>query len=388
MKFESGIYGCCGDDSCLRQHIVEVHADIFERTCGMRAVRTKSYCYYLEAIAYREQQTVPKVGVSIDRRTFQHVKADLSEDAVKALMCMCCARIRTSSNGRTEISRMRAGYYFKKICSKSFRMNWCFQQYKSNYVNTPRKDILKDHPELDENCWLWRRLLQGTGYHGQVILCCPEDVECERRHDSHILCPECLCPLCDRCFVTSLHADDALVCIPEALANDNFWGYVTSIIYKYRVRWIEATAACPVFTALITYYVEGDRGHLLNAEQHRPQRAYAVRGNVYSFHMPWEYIFKKLGKVLEDEEVESLPHSPQMLASVVLFSLRIGDVVDLNKWLPQAKLRPHVVLKLLFALVDNKYPFRRSNTDPISLKNRFAELVGRHYPERSHSCEI
>ena len=145
--------------------------------------------------------------------------------------------------------------------------------------------------------------------------------------------------------------------VPEALANDNFWGYVTDILYKYRVRWIEAAAACPIFTALICYYVEGDRGHLLNAEQHRPQRAYAVRGNAYSFHMPWENIAHRLGQVLEEEDTTSLPHRAATLRSVVLFSLRIGDVVDLNKWLPQAKLRPYVVLKLLHALVDDKYPF-------------------------------
>ena len=153
-------------------------------------------------------------------------------------------------------------------------------------------------------------------------------------------------------------------------------------MYKYRVRWIEAAAACPVFTALITYYVEGDRGHLLNVEQHRPERAYAVRGNAYSFHMPWEGIAEKLGTVLEEEDLDSLPHPPERLASIVLFSLRIGDVVDLNKWLPQAKLRPHVVLKLLFSLVDAKYPFKMSETTPERLKERFAELVARRYPEQ------
>ena len=65
------------------------------------------------------------------------------------------------------------------------------------------------------------------------------------------------------------------VAVPEALANDNWWGYVTSVLYEYKVRWIEAAAACPVFTALICYYVEGDRGHLMNVQQHRPDRGYA-----------------------------------------------------------------------------------------------------------------
>ena len=71
------------------------------------------------------------------------------------------------------------------------------------------------------------------------------------------------------------------------------------------MRWIEAAAACPV----IIYYVEGDRGHLSNAEEHRLERACAVRGNVYSFHIPWEEIVRSLGQLVEGENVELLPHA-------------------------------------------------------------------------------
>jgi len=104
--------------------------------------------------------------------------------------------------------------------------------------------------------------------------------------------------------------------------------------------------------------------------------------------MPWEEIMSKLGSVLDAEDSETLPHSQETLASVVLFSLRIGDVVDLNKWLPQAKLRPHVVLKLMCSLVDNKYPFRSSNSDAAQLKRNFAEALRRRYLEtEGHLCE-
>ena len=88
-----------------------------------------------------------------------------------------------------------------------------------------------------------------------------------------------------------------------------------------------------------------------------------------------------MGQVLTEQNGETLPHPPDILSSVVLFSLRIGDVVDLNKWLPQAKLRPHVVLKLLFALVDNKYPFPRGRNDPQGLKRQFAQQLAKLYPE-------
>ena len=154
-----------------------------------------------------------------------------------------------------------------------------------------------------------------------------------------MLCVNCRFPLCRDCFLISRRPGDFDVAVPEALANDNYWGYVTSVLYQYKVRWIEAAAACPIFTALICYNVEGDRGHLLNAQQHEPERGYAVCANVYSFHMPWEQIAQRIATVVESEDVDYLPHGPETLTSVVLFSLRIDDVVDLNKWLPRAKLR-------------------------------------------------
>ena len=93
--------------------------------------------------------------------------------------------------------------------------------------------------------------------------------------------------------------------IPVALANDNLFGFALHIVYKYKVRYIECAATSPLFTALITYYVEGNKGHMLNVRQHKPQRAYAIRGNVYSFHMPWEDIAAKLGAITAEDALAS-----------------------------------------------------------------------------------
>ena len=73
--------------------------------------------------------------------------------------------------------------------------------------------------------------------------------------------------------------------------------------------------------------------------------------------MPWERIIEKLNTLLEDDDSwNSLPHDENILAKMVLFNLRIGNVTDLSKWLPAARLRPHVVLKLMFYLIDRTYP--------------------------------
>ena len=85
----SGAYACCGQPSCLREHLVVAHASVLQKTCGFEEMALDSYSYYQEAIAVRERQSMPKVGCSVDRRTFQHVSQDMSEEAVKALICMC-----------------------------------------------------------------------------------------------------------------------------------------------------------------------------------------------------------------------------------------------------------------------------------------------------------
>ena len=197
-------------------------------------------------------------------------------------------------------------------------------------------------------------------------MCCPEDVRCTATptHETQILCCKCEIALCRQCFLISQKRDE--YGIPEAPAN--YHGYVTAIIYKYKVRWIEAAAACPILIALITYYAEGDRGHLMEEEMHGPQRGYNVRGNCFSFHMPWEEIMKQIGRVEADDGHLLLPHPPEVLRTLVLFSLRIGEVDDLNKFLPQARLRPHVVLKLCIALLESGYPFTHSAHD---LRQRF-----------------
>ena len=57
--------------------------------------------------------------------------------------------------------------------------------------------------------------------------------------------------------------------IPKALANDNFIGYIRKYFLQHNVTWLEATIACPLFSGLVTYYIEGersDRHHLMQAD--------------------------------------------------------------------------------------------------------------------------
>ena len=55
-----------------------------------------------------------------------------------------------------------------------------------------------------------------------------------------------------------------------------------------------------LFSSLVTYYVEGkgnERHHLAGEELGRLERAYASRGNIYSYILPWEPILRAAAKV-------------------------------------------------------------------------------------------
>ena len=55
----------------------------------------------------------------------------------------------------------------------------------------------------------------------------------------------------------------------QAIANDNFIGFVSSFWHEHQPRWIELAAATPVWTSLMAFYVEGDKGHLMNNQARR-----------------------------------------------------------------------------------------------------------------------
>ena len=82
-------------------------------------------------------------------------------------------------------------------------------------------------------------------------------------------------------------------------------------------RDFEATIACPVFTALIVYYIEGSsehRHHLMEEIVAKPERAYGVRGCLFSFLMPWEKLHADINRVFGEGDVTSL--SPGMYGQV------------------------------------------------------------------------
>ena len=80
------------------------------------------------------------------------------------------------------------------------------------------------------------------------------------------------------------------------LANDNWWGRTTDMLWRYQVRWIELAIASPCCTSMMVLYVEGDHGHLMNEIVGKQQHRTVVKGSAATFLMPWEDILKELRK--------------------------------------------------------------------------------------------
>ena len=152
---------------------------------------------------------------------------------------MCCAQIRrTCSSAHAETGRIQAKGYFGTLSGVSFAANLDFGQFWRKYGST---NELKDHPQLQSTCWVWRRRVNFGRFENQDIICCPEDVQCVEDHAEHLLCSECTFHLCWQCLHTSSAQEDTAVPIRVALANDNFFGFAFDIVYKYKRSHVECS---------------------------------------------------------------------------------------------------------------------------------------------------
>ena len=220
---------------------------------------------------------------------------------------------------------------------RAWEFNLSRKRFKDHFGEAVNADV-----SFAQNTWEWRRKVRRDGQE-QDIMCNPEDVVVTSacKHDENTVCCHCDIPICDECWRLAL----TNASIPKALTNDNFVGYLDEYIVRHRVSWLEATIACPVFTGLVTYYIEGaqeHRHHLMEEPLAQPQRAYAVRGSLFSFLMPWERIQADISKTLEQGDLSAWPMSPAQVHQVVRVRLMQGPKEILNKF-KELRVRAQVV---------------------------------------------
>ena len=164
-----------------------------------------------------------------------------------------------------------------------------------------------------------------------------------------------------------------------ALSNDNHIGYVSDVWVRFAPRWIEMAAATPVWTSLMAFYVEEDKGHLMGETMFCQKARSAVRGSVASFHMHWEQIFDTLLHVTDPRQLVDLPHNDDILAQLVRFEFKLA-AADLSHHLKDMRLRAHVVLRLGWELIEKNHPAFGRRGDVDHAKQRYAALVSERYP--------
>ena len=196
-----------------------------------------------------------------------------NDETVYNLVCFVCAQSKTHTGLRSRTTSFERPM---KLCEIQYRhgedlQRWwprdcehfennfgCrkfIKRYGGEWKVAGRRD--EELIEFGPTPWEWRRNLQlGREAGAFEMLCCPEDVQCRMWHGKDEICTECEVPICADCFRVLQGKKD----VPMAVANDNMWGYVTDIITRYQVRWIEMAAVLPYWTCMIVYYVEGDRG--------------------------------------------------------------------------------------------------------------------------------
>ena len=213
------------------------------------------------------------------------------------------------------------------------------------------------------------------------LICCPEDVlpgpRC--RHERHILCGDCQIPLCNSCVLKarSSHTNHR---IPMALANDNFAGYTTDLLARYKVRWLEAAIVNPCWTSMIIYYVEGDHGHLFNEEMGAQKCRTVVRGSCASYWMPWEDILESLKRNCSDRNLTDIPLPQECVKYMLRVHLQVRGI-DLNKHLKQIMVRPYVLVALLNYLIEQNHEVFRGKASAEELREQMRKKVEKEYPE-------
>ena len=164
------------------------------------------------------------------------------------------------------------------------------------------------------------------------------------------------------------------------LANDNFWGYTSDILYRYQVRWVEAAIVAPIWTTMIVYYVEGDGGHLMTESFGQQRARTVVRGSCYSYHMPWEDIMEQLIRHDSDRNAHVIPRPQECLKYILRLNLHVNGL-DFKKHLKQVQVRPFVLVALLDFLIDQNHSCFRGKEPPERLKAQMRADVAREYPD-------
>ena len=207
--------------------------------------------------------------------------------------------------------------------------------------------------------------------------------------------------------------------VPEGLGHDNFYGYQHRWIYDVSVTWMEKTVASPFWTGMSLFsvgYAPGKQKdgqgvgntllkhkgrHLLGDTMYLAKARVAFRANLFSAPFDWHILGEQLREAEKNEEYIVLPHTGEVLASIVRIHLSSG-LVCMNKHLKHITVRRPVVVQLIRMFRDAGHPDyqhvdveqvqKRANklahTDEASIPLGLTELVGEDRSSEEENLEV
>ena len=220
-------------------------------------------------------------------------------------------------------------FRFYEEDTAAFELVFDLKTFKNRYATDAanRSNPFEGASEFEARDNEWKRRMVVAGGECIEILCCPEDVQRSdsgcKGHDPSIICKHCMIPFCRRCISKFLQKSESKI-PPMCLANDNFWGYTTDVISRYQVRYIELAIASPVWTNCMVFYIEGDKGHLLNEKAFSKTYRTVARGLPMSFVMPAMDILSDLTRKCADKDLIEIPAPQECLKYLLRVHVRAG----------------------------------------------------------------
>ena len=315
-----------------------------------------------QAYMERERKSCPRVGIATDQRCLSHLGEVFFEENVEVLMCFICSCKHIHHKGFDKFGRSydKGSIAYRRgvdsvlqdiLCGDSHTEAWTFNFSAKRFKATFGEAVQMD-PHLQDNVFEWRRKVPERQ---DEAICCPEDVvrSVTCQHDDDTICSNCHIPICSECWGLAQRKAK----IPKALANDNMISYAHPFIVAQKVTWLEATIAAPVFSGLVTYYIEGDqsdRHNLMQVPVGHAQKSWAVRGNLFSFLLPWDKVLQQLFEKIEDGDLTEWPLSPEVVRQVVRVSFTRGPESLLSKF-KELHVRSKVVKKLAHIYFETEF---------------------------------
>ena len=139
---------------------------------------------------------------------------------------------------------------------------------------------------------------------------------------------------------------------------------------------------------MLVYYLEAPHGHLMGEAMGNPQARTKVKGNLFSFTMPWEDIERcchlacvhanttQKAELTKLQQELGVPHSEETLALLVNVHL-VGGTKDLAQYITGLTLRVSVIQRLIDILRGSGYP--GYETDGINSAARVAQRLDDRY---------